>query len=154
MPEIERKFRLADVPSTSILCSGTLILQGYVLTHPGELRLRRKGEQSYLTVKSGGGLTRDEWESELPSWVFDALWSATEGRRIEKTRYSVPHGMFTLEIDIYHASLSGLVTLECEFTTEDTASTFQLPPWAIDAVDVTVDSAYKNKNLALHGLPA
>ena len=146
--EIERKWVLPGPPS---VLKGKVepIAQGYIFTDNGELRLRSKGSHYYLTVKGDGDIIRDEWEVEIPKWVFETLWPKTEGKRVEKVRYTLGR----LEIDVYGGHLTGLVTLECEFPNESEAARFRLPQWAVSAVEVTNDKAYKNKNLAIRGLP-
>ncbi len=149
--EIERKFVLRRVPDRALLGQGVAIAQGYM---PDGLRLRRKGNRYYLTLKGAGTLSHEEWETEMPVWAFQRLWPETEPRRLEKTRYEVAHGAHTLEVDEYHGRLTGLWTLECEFASEAEAHAFTLPDWAADAVDVTEDYSYRNSNLAVNGLPA
>ncbi len=153
MPEVERKFRLPAVPAEILAFGGVPVIQGYVVSGPGELRVRKEGSLTYMTVKGDGTLARDEWEARIPAWVFEMLWTHTEGRRIEKTRYVVPYEGHVLQIDVYERALLGLVTLECEFGGEDAARGFTLPSWAGPSVDVTADPAYKNKTLASEGLP-
>ena len=148
--EIERKFLLRHVPLRARLGAGVGIAQGYL---PLGLRLRHKGSRYYLTLKGEGTLAREEWETEMPEWAFVLLWPGTAGCRLEKTRYEVPHGPLTLEVDEYHGPLTGLWTLECEFATVEDAAAFTLPGWAADARDVTDDLAYRNASLAAHGLP-
>lgn len=148
--EIERKFRLTNLP-TQLRTSGEEILQGYLPVQAGEVRVRRKGGSSFLTVKGDGTLCREEWDSHVPQWVFGQLWPETAGRRIEKTRYRVAYQDLILEIDEYHGRLAGLITMECEFPTIAAAEAFALPEWAEGAVDVTGDAAYKNKSLASAG---
>jgi adenylate cyclase len=153
MPEIEKKFRLANVPPKSLLGKGVPIVQGYLFVDDGELRIRQMGDSYYLTVKSAGSLEREEWEKDIPAWVFELLYPRAEGRVVEKTRYSVPYGGFTLEIDEYCGRHEGLVTMECEFPDRKSVENLVLPAWAAGAVDVTQDKRYKNKWLATHGLP-
>lgn len=154
MPEIERKFFFVEMPPVDEISEiGVEIIQGYLFTEDGEVRVRQKGISFFLTVKGEGDLSRNEWESPIPEWVFKTLWPKTEGRRIEKTRYSIYYQGLTLEVDEYYGRLEGLFTLECEFPIEEAAYEFILPAWAVSAVDVTDDPAYKNKNLAVHGLP-
>jgi adenylate cyclase len=156
MPEIERKFRLVSPPDLDRFDAGCLIRQAYVLRDATELRVRQKGPHCTLTVKTSGGLVREEWEATVPEWVFQVLWEEAQPHAIEKTRYSIVEGTQLLELDIYHGALAGLVTLECEFESVQSAQAFALPAWARDAVDVTDDPSYKNKNLALRsaGNPA
>lgn len=159
--EIEKKYRLNSLPELEILGAGKAILQGYLFTEPYEMRVRQHGNKYYITVKNneneinklGNVLKRQEWNQEIPKWVFEALWSHTEGRRIEKTRYSALFKNFNIEIDEYHGKLNGLVILECEFPIEEIAQNFILPDWAKNGIDVTNEDAYKNKYLAEYGFP-
>jgi adenylate cyclase len=152
--EIERKFLLKQIPDGLDLDSGTLIEQGYLLTDPAELRLRRRGQQFTMAVKTSGTEVREEWESEIPEWVVQALWPHTEGQRVSKTRYVFDRGGHSLELDVYHGDLDGLVILECEFDSREAAHSFALPPEFADAADVTADARYKNKSLAAQGMPS
>lgn len=151
--EIERKFRLTALPDPKQIGAGVDIAQGYLSVSPVEMRVRKKGDRCYLTVKGDGDIDRAEWETEIPFWVFDRLWPQTVARQLSKTRYSVPDGDRLLEIDEYHGALAGLVTLECEFPTVDASSTFIPPPWVGPAEDVSTDARYKNHRLAEWGLP-
>jgi CYTH domain-containing protein len=151
--EIERKFLLERIPDGLDLGSGTLIEQGYLFTEPAELRLRRRGEQFRLTVKTSGTEAREEWESEIPEWVWQALWTHTEGKRVTKTRYVIERDGHALELDVYHGDLERLIILECEFESLEAAQAFGLPREFADAVDVTEDKHYKNKTLAVRGRP-
>lgn len=72
---------------------------------------------------------------------------------MEKVRYSVSHGRWELEVDEFRGHLAGLILMECESPDVDALKSLVLPQWAADAVDVTANAAYKNKNLALYGLP-
>ena len=153
MAEIERKFRLPTLPDPRILGDGDLVLQGYLLTDAVEVRVRKRADRCYLTVKGQGTIERDEWETDIPAWAFGQLWPETAGRRIEKTRYLVQHSGFSLEVDEYHGQLRGLVILECELDSREAANGFELPEWASTAQDVSADQRFKNRNLAVHGLP-
>jgi len=151
--EVERKW-LVHTPPDLPVHRGQEVSQGYIaLAEDGtEVRLRRIGERYFQTVKSEGGLVRGEIEVELTAQQFEALWPATDGRRLEKTRYSVPWAGKQVEIDVYDGPLAGLVVAEVEFTSADESARFTAPPWC--GTDVTEDEAYKNAHLALHGKPA
>lgn len=153
MAEIERKFRLAASPPADVLREAASIAQGYLAVSPGELRVRRMDGVCYLTIKSDGGLRREEWEVEIPPWAFETLWPATAQRRIEKTRFNIEHEGRRLEVDVYDGKLAGLLVLECEFSSEAEAASFRLPEWASSATEVTAIRAYKNKALAVDGWP-
>jgi adenylate cyclase len=115
------------------------------------VRLRQIGEQCFQTVKSEGGLVRGEIEVELSKEQFETLWPATAGRRLEKTRYQVPWAGRTVEVDVYHGALDGLVVAEVEFPSASESVQFAPPPWF--GSEVTEDDTYKNVHLALYGRP-
>ena len=146
--EIERKFLVADLPDLGALPART-IEQGYI-TAPNdttELRLRKKGDAYFVTVKSKGGLARAEHEVALSQQQFDELWPLTQGRRVEKTRHTgtLPCGT-GFELDVFSGALAPLVMVEVEFPTLAAAHAFVPPPWF--GADVTEDSRYKNQALA------
>ena len=103
------------------------------------------------TLGAGRGLERMELEVELSREQFDALWPATEGRRVVKDRYEVEHGGFVIEVDVYHNALSGLLTAEVEFDSREASEAFDPPDWV--GAEVTDDDRYKNQNLAVRGVP-
>ncbi len=151
--EFELKFRLGQLPKID-LGIGVPIRQGYFNIHPGaELRLRQMGDQYFITGKGDGGDARAECERTWDKGIFELLWPNTMGRQIQKTRYFVPYKGLTLEIDVYHGSLTGLITLECEFISRFKMAKFELPSYLIGAVNVTHLPEYKNKNLALGIIP-
>lgn len=151
--EIERKFLVDQLPDGLDAYGSDEIEQGYLaITDDVEVRLRRYGEQTFLTVKSTASEARVEEELEIEARRFDALWPLTAGRRLEKRRYRIPEdGGLTIELDVYHGQLSGLVTAEVEFESPADARAFEPPAWF--GRDVTDDGRYKNKRLATEGLP-
>ena len=90
--EIERKFLLRSLPPELDAAPARVIIQGYLaLTQEGvEVRVRRKDDKTFLTVKHGADLTRTEVELPLPADGWDALWPLTAGRRLRKTRRELP----------------------------------------------------------------
>lgn len=150
--EIERKFLVKDIPPNLEDYASHEISQGYLADDDDlEIRLRRKDDNHYETVKSGHGLRRREAEIEIGKKDFHTLWPFTEGKRVEKTRYEIPYGDYVIELDVYSGALAGLVTAEVEFKTEDGSAAFVPPGWL--GRDVTEDKRYKNKHLAIHGKP-
>src|SRR3954447_17300189 len=100
--EIERKFLLDALPEG--LDAGARIEQGYVALDPAgaEVRVRRKGDEHTLTVKTGAGLVRGEEELALSAEDFARLWPLTDGRRVLKSRHLVDLGAgLTAEVDVY-----------------------------------------------------
>jgi predicted adenylyl cyclase CyaB len=151
--EIERKFLVASLPDNLEQYEHQEISQGYLIVNPdgSELRIRQKGEKYFQTIKQGRGKERDESEIEITKDKFDSLWSLTDGRRIEKTRYEIPAGEQVIELDIYRGHLEGLSIVEVEFTSLESSDKFRVPSWF--GSEVTDDEEYKNKNLALTGKP-
>lgn len=154
--EIERKWLIDSKKLPDIqFASSSTIQQGYLaVTENGtEVRLRQDGNYFTQTVKSGGTLRRTEYEVAITREIFLQLWPATLGARIEKNRHCItlpPHGI-VLELDIYSGSLEGLLIAEIEFPDSKSSQMFTAPDWFGD--DVTADTRYKNKNLAVYGRP-
>ncbi|WP_377188458.1 CYTH domain-containing protein [Ruegeria meonggei] len=152
--EIERKFLVADLPDLGPT-DKALVRQGY-LTAPDdltELRLRQKNDRYYLTLKGGGTMVRVEREAEISAEQFETFWPETEGRRVEKERYTgeLPDGR-VFELDVFVGDLAPLRLVEVEFQSEPEAQAYTPPKWF--GTDVTADKRYKNKTMAIDGLPA
>jgi CYTH domain-containing protein len=166
MVEIERKWLVARDGVLPEECRALLaqhgeeghsrIEQGYFYNSArgNAIRLRKttSGDQvgCFITVKSAGhssNMVRQEYENEVCGEVFDALWPLTEGRRIQKTRYHIPLGANTVELDVYKGVWSGLVIAEIEFDSEVEAVMFKAPRWL--GTEVTGDTQYSNHNLAI-----
>jgi len=151
--ELERKFLVASLPA-GIDPVSSHISQGYlVIGRDGsEVRVRRRGDRTVLTVKQGSGLMRREVEIEISPADFDRLWPLTEGARIEKRRHEIGlGGGLVLELDVYEGALQGLLVAEVEFPDVAAAERFIAPDWL--GTEVTDDDAYKNRRLATDGLP-
>jgi CYTH domain-containing protein len=153
--EIERKWVLQALPElTDFTDSAVEVVQGYLVDNPGELRVRQLGTCYFMTVKGDGDLSRQEWEEEIPEWVFHQLLPSCRGI-VTKTRYRIQPEAPCMELDIYHDKLGGLVVVETEWVTNDDTNTveeqakaFELPAWLGLAQDVTQDKQFKNKALA------
>lgn len=151
--EIERKFLVSVAPDLSGATSAK-IRQGY-LTSPEdsvEIRLRDTDGVCVMTFKSGEGVVRVERELPVTQAQFDTLWPETDGRRVEKTRWTgaLPGGL-VFEYDDFEGALAPLKMVEVEFTSEEAAHAFVPPDWF--GQDVTRDKRFKNKAMALNGLP-
>ncbi|MCP8895294.1 CYTH domain-containing protein [Shinella daejeonensis] len=150
MKEIERKF-LVEGPVPQGLPFEP-IRQGYLTATSDsvEVRLRQKGGDYFLTLKSDGDLVREEYEIAIEITQFETLWPATEGRRVEKNRHhgTLPGGQ-EFELDVFGGHLAPLTLVEVEFPSEEAASAFDPPRWF--GREVTQDKRYKNKALALSG---
>jgi CYTH domain-containing protein/CHAD domain-containing protein len=149
--EIERKFLVTEMPRAE---SGrAAIEQGYLaLDQDTEVRLRRAGDELFLTAKGGHGEVREEVEVSIDPQSFEALWPLTAGRRVRKVRHYMPlaHDL-RAEVDVYEDGLDGLRTAEVEFDSEDASRAFTPPPWF--GRELTGDRRYANQTLATEGLP-
>ena len=162
--EIERKWLVARsgvVPEGCLALMGrynlerNAIHQGYFygLEVGNSVRIRKSTSgnavKCFVTAKSGtsgSDMVRREYENEIFEECFNALWPLTEGRRIEKTRHSIPYGEHTVELDVFEGRLAGLVIVEVEFKGETEARAFEAPNWF--GQEVTDDPRYKNHALA------
>jgi adenylate cyclase len=154
MAEIERSF-LVDRDPPQAPPETEHIDQGYIAIDPdgNEVRVRRRGAQLTLTVKSGGaGRTRVEEEVTIDRQRFERLWPLTAGRRLEKDRQRIAlEAGLTAELDVYGGALHGLRVVEVEFDSEAQAEEFAAPSWF--GREITDDTRYRNRELALHGRP-
>ena len=152
MTEVERKFLLDTLPDNIEQQPNNLIRQGYVVTDASnEVRVRAKGENYYLTIKQGSGLSRNEVEMAISEDQFNALWELTVDKRVEKIRYDYQGPASLIEIDIYNNGLSPLKIAEVEFSSVEESRHF-IPP-SFFGREVTEDKLYKNAALAVHGMP-
>lgn len=143
--EIERKFTVKELPDNLDNYPCKRIEQGYLCTKP-VLRVRRKGEEYWLTYKGEGLLVREEHEFPLTAEAYQHLLAKADGRIIQKDRYHIPYEGYTIELDVFDGELAPLVIAEVEFPSVEAANAFAPPAW-FDK-DVTADPAYSNSNLS------
>jgi adenylate cyclase len=137
-------------PSGLERCRSEEIDQGYLAADAdAEVRVRKIGQQGFLTVKRGSGRDRLEEEIEITQGQLEALWPATDGRRLAKHRFYVPLDGLTAELDVYGGQLDGLITAEVEFDSVADSEGFDPPPWF--GREITDDPRYANRALAEAG---
>ena len=145
--EIERKF-LIKGDFKQYAHKQEVIVQGYLSSVPERtVRIRIKGEKAYLTIKVVGnasGLSRYEWEKEIPVHEAQKLLNLCEPGIIDKTRYYIKNDKHTFEVDEFHGENEGLTMAEIELT--DEADSFEKPDWLGD--EVTGDERYYNSYLS------
>jgi len=143
--EIERRF-LCRIDDRHVLDTAPSwsITQGYISNDFGPtVRIRRRDDEFYLTIKSGSGLVRREIEFVVPPGPGGELLELAGDRVVEKTRYQLGRW----EIDIFQGKLSGLALAEVELSseTEETPP----PPRGLGLIrEVTLDPAFTNHRLA------
>ena len=154
--EIERKYLidLTNLPFNPECYNKKELLQSYITIKP-EIRLRKisiNGNTEYImTLKTDGNLERGEYEYILSEEEYQNLFSNVNIRSIYKTRYVINLNETINELDIFHDHLKPLVMCEVEFESLMKANEFEPPTWFGKAV--TDDPRYKNKYLALNGIP-
>lgn len=119
--------------------------QGYLNRDPERtVRVRIAGDKGYLTIKGKTeGDTRLEFEYGIPLHDAEEMLKMCEGKIVEKTRYYVPFGGHTWEVDEYAGRLKGLVLAEIELP--ESTHDYDVPPFCGD--EVTGDPRYYNSNL-------
>ncbi|MEY4286752.1 MAG: hypothetical protein RL511_830 [Bacteroidota bacterium] len=145
MKEIERKFLVANDAWKTAKCIGKRELkQAYLLRGSDRsVRIRVTDNMAFFTIKLGKGLTRSEFEYEIPQDEANEMVNEAQLPCLHKTRYYIQHGSDTWELDEFHGALEGLLVAELEL--EDEAQSFEKPSWLGE--EVTFDPAYLNSNL-------
>lgn len=145
--EIERKF-LVKEGYKQYAFTHTRITQGYLSSVPERIvRIRTNGDRGFITIKgvsNFSGMSRYEWEKEIPVNEARELLALCEPGIIDKTRYLVQVGKFTFEVDEFYGENEGLVVAEIELSSEE--ELFDKPQWLGD--EVTGDKRYYNSKLA------
>jgi adenylate cyclase len=148
--EIERKFRVAQIPTG--LGNGASLRQAYVAVDGDvEVRVRSDGTRHVLTVKGGEGLERAEVEVAIDTAAFADLWELAGDRHLEKTRHRIDLDGLTAELDLYAGALAGLAVVEVEFPSRREAEAFDPPDWF--GVELTGRPGWSNASLARYGAP-
>lgn len=148
MQEIERKFLVKNESFKSLATAKKKIAQGYLNTNPERtVRVRIADEKAFLTIKGKGndtGMTRFEWEKEIPVEEAKSLLELCEKGVIEKTRFEIPSGKHLFEVDEFYGENVGLIIAEIELSDENEA--FEKPDWL--GKEVTNDERFYNAYLS------
>lgn len=145
--EIERKF-LVRGEFKSLAYASERIVQGYLSSVPERtVRVRIKGEKGFLTIKGIAdeeGVSRYEWEKEIPANEAQELMQLCEPGVIDKVRYLVKCGTHVFEVDEFRGENAGLILAEVEL--QAAAEDFERPEWLGE--EVTGDKRYYNSMLS------
>jgi adenylate cyclase len=148
MIEIERKFLVTSDAFKKESFAQNRIAQGYLSSNPERtVRVRVKGNKGYLTIKGASnesGMSRFEWEKEIPVTEAEKLLLLCEKGIIDKTRFEVKVSNHVFEIDEFYGENQGLIIAEIELSTEN--ESFVKPVWLGE--EVTADSRYYNAYLS------
>ena len=145
--EIERKFLVLNESYRSEAFRSDRISQGYLCRQNGNsVRVRIRGDKGYLTIKGpslDGGLSRYEWEKEIPLPEAEELLLLCGDALIDKRRYLVKCGKHVYEVDEFYGDNQGLVVAEIEL--DDENESFEKP--AFLGAEVTGDRKYYKSHL-------
>lgn len=154
--EIERKFLVLSDEWRLVATGSALLRQGYLSSNAkATVRVRTKDDaRAVLTLKGATkGITRAEYEYDIPIDDAREMLVMAEPHVIEKRRYHVPHAGLIWEVDVFAGRHEGLVIAEVELA--DANQAVPLPDWA--GAEVSHDDRYNNASLSraarIPGLP-
>ena len=153
--EIEQKFLVRSDEYKLLAKEKLYIRQAYLDFCPSlTVRVRIKDGKGFLTLKNkskDGGLSRDEWEREIPVAEAEELINKmAKGYVVEKWRYRVPWNGKIIEVDEFLSPRKALVLAEIEWDSLDEArQKHDLPAWLGE--EVTGRPEYYNAYMAQYG---
>ena len=103
-------------------------------------------EEYIFCYKGKGRLSREEYNLPLTKEAYESLLGKIEGRVIQKSRYEIPCGKYTVELDVFHGELEGLCYAEVEFSSLEEAKNFQPLDWFSE--ELTEERGYSNAELS------
>lgn len=143
--EIERKFLVDGDGWRAEATEATVIRQGYLVRGEARtVRVRRRGDAAYLTIKGPGDRARQEFEYEIPAADADELLALCEPGVIDKVRHLVPFRGRVWEVDVFGGRHEGLVLAEVEL--DDAGSDVDVPEWV--GREVTGEPGWSNAELS------
>ena len=107
--EIERKFLISkeNLPADLDAYPHHKLEQGYLSTAP-VVRIRKEDDNYYLTYKSKGLMTREEYNLPLTKESYEHMRPKADGILISKTRYLIPEkDRLTIELDVFDTPYEG-----------------------------------------------
>lgn len=144
--ETERKY-LVRGNYKHLTSKKSKIIQAYLSVDPERtVRIRISSGKACLTIKGKGrenSLTRAEWEVPVKLSQAREIMEICLPGHISKTRYYIPWGKHTIEVDEFHEGNKGLVIAEIELASED--EELIKPEWLGE--EVTGKPEYYNINL-------
>jgi CYTH domain-containing protein len=144
--EIERKF-LVKGEFKHLAIKDIRIIQTYLsIDRDKTVRVRIADDKAFLTIKGRpkpNSISRNEWEIPVPVSDAREMMKICMPGKIDKTRYLVPSGRHTFEVDVFHDKNEGLIIAEIELSSE--SENFEKPEWLGE--EVTGKPEYYNANL-------
>lgn len=151
--EIERKFAVLKIPENLEKYEKEEIEQGYLCIKP-TVRIRKSNDEYTLNYKwKQKGLEEKvaiqniEYTMPLTEANYNILLNKIENYLIKKDRYKIPiNDGLTVELDVFHGNLEGLVFAEVEFPNLEVAENFNKPEWL--GKDLCFDKRFDNTLLS------
>lgn len=151
--EIERKFAIMKIPNDLDKYEKEEIEQGYLCIKP-TVRIRKLNDEYTLNYKwKQKGLEEKvaiqniEYTMPLTQENYEILLKKIENNLIIKDRYKIPiKDGLTVELDVFHGHLEGLVFAEVEFPDIESAKNFDKPDWL--GKDLCFDKRFDNTLLS------
>lgn len=151
--EIERKFAVVKIPNDLEKYEREEIEQGYLCIKP-TVRIRKSNDEYTLNYKwKQKGLEEKvaiqniEYTMPLTQENYEILLKKIENNLIIKDRYKIPiKDGLTVELDVFHGHLEGLVFAEVEFPDIESAENFDKPDWL--GKDLCFDKRFDNTLLS------
>lgn len=148
--EIERKFLVTSTAYKKAAYNFYDMVQGYIAHEKGNsVRVRITNTEAVMTIKGPSdskGMSRYEWNHQIPVEDAKELLKLSQGGVIEKRRYLVHSGPHVFEIDEFYGDNEGLVIAEVELQSEN--ETFEKPSFV--GKEVTGDRRYYNAYLTIN----
>ncbi|WP_159520046.1 CYTH domain-containing protein [Sunxiuqinia indica] len=143
--EIERKFLINEALLQEPVKKISMV-QAYLQTDPDRtIRVRIADEAAYLTIKGrGNGISRPEFEYEIPVDDAEELLKLAVYPPVEKDRFHIVVNNRTWEVDFFKGANKGLFLAELELDAEN--ESFEMPVWITK--EVTGQEKYHNSYLA------
>ena len=130
--ETERKFLVTNRDYKKQYSSKEKITQAYLSKDPKRsVRIRVNNRKGWITIKGESdkkGLSRMEWEKEIPLKTAKKLLKICLPNPINKIRYKIQlNNNITIEVDEFLGHNKGLVLAEIELISKD--QSFEKPDW-------------------------
>ena len=130
--ETERKFLVTNSDYKKQYSSKEKITQAYLSKDPKRsVRIRVNNRKGWITIKGESdkkGLSRMEWEREIPLKTAKKLLKICLPNPINKIRYKIQlNNNITIEVDEFLGHNKGLVLAEIELISKD--QSFEKPDW-------------------------
>lgn len=151
MKEIEKKYLVnGDIDLTKY--EKIEVEQGYLNTSLPIIRIRKYGDEYFITYKSKIKSNKDinianEYELPLSEEAYYNLRGKIDNNLISKDRYLVPlKDGRVAQLDVFHDRLEGLRIVEVEFCSLKASLNFKKPSWFGE--EITGNKKYFNSNLS------